>query len=80
MGFHQPPTIIFDDPHTQTTPRISPHIHQKMRKRCKNNYITAFSAVYWAKKRCFKKILGGCKLQQQTLWRTRVKAYADVPL
>ena len=47
MGFHQPPsTIIFNDPPTQTTPQISPHIHQKMRKRCKNNYIQAFDAVY----------------------------------
>ena len=43
-----PSTIIFDDPHTQTTPQISPHIHQKMRKRCKNNYIETFGAVYWA--------------------------------
>ena len=33
MGFQQPPsTILFDYPHTQTTPLISPRIHQKMYK------------------------------------------------
>ena len=50
MGFHQPPsTIFFDDPHTKTTPLISPHIHLKMRKGCRNDYIEAIGAVYWAK-------------------------------
>ena len=51
MGFHQlPSTIFFDDLHTQTTPLISPHIHQKMRKGCGNDNIEAFGPVYWAKK------------------------------
>ena len=52
MGFHQPPSIIiFDDhdPIPKRHPQISPHIHQKMRNRCKNNYIEAFGAVHWAK-------------------------------
>ena len=33
-------------------------IHQKMRSRCKNNYIEAFGVVNWVKKCCLKKILG----------------------
>ena len=45
---------------------ISPHIHQK----CKDNYIEAFGAVYWAKNAVIKKILGGCN---NPLRRTRVK-------
>ena len=41
--FHQPPppTILFDEPYTQTIPLISPHIQQKMRKGCRNDYIEA---------------------------------------
>ena len=35
-------------------PQIPPHIHQKMRKGCRNDYLEAFGAVYWAKS-CFKK-------------------------
>ena len=50
MGFYQlPSTIIFDDPHTQTTPPNFTSYTSKMRNRCKNNYIEAFGAVYWAK-------------------------------
>ena len=51
--------------------QISPHIHQKMRKRCRNDYIEAFGAVYWAKKKLFKKFLGSCN---NPLRRTRVKS------
>ena len=36
-------------------PHPSTHIHQKMRKGCRNDYMEAFGAVYWAKKRCLKK-------------------------
>ena len=55
MGFHQlPSTIIFDDPQPKRHPQDSPHIHQ-MRKRCKNNYIEALGAVYWAKNAAVKK-------------------------
>ena len=52
-----PSTILFDDPHTQTTPPnlISPCIHQKMRKGCRNDYPEAFGTVYWAKKAVLKK-------------------------
>ena len=60
MGFHQPPsTIIFKDPpHSQTTPPISPRIQQKMRNRCKHNYIEAFGSVYWAKNAVLKNLAG----------------------
>ena len=53
MKFHQPPsTILFDDPHTQRHPPPQiPHIHQKMRKECRNDYMEACRAVYWAKKK-----------------------------
>ena len=50
MGFHHPSTILFDDPTPKRHPLISPHIYQKMRKECKNDYIEAFGAVYGAKK------------------------------
>ena len=30
--------------------QISPHVHQKMRTGCRNDYIEAFGAVYWLKK------------------------------
>ena len=50
MGLYQPPTVLFDDPNTQTTPPTSPHIHQKMRKGCRNDYIDAFGSVHWARK------------------------------
>ena len=47
IGFHQPPaTILFDNPHTQATPLISPYIHQKMCKGCRNDCIEAFGTVY----------------------------------
>ena len=57
MGFHQPPsTIIFDDPPIpKRHPQISLHTHQKIRNGCKNNYIEAFGAVYWAKNAVKKK-------------------------
>ena len=32
---------------TVETSPISPHIHPKMRKECRNDYIEAFCAVYW---------------------------------
>ena len=51
MGFHRPPSILFDEPPIpKRHPLISPHIHQKMCKGCRNDYIEAFGAVYWAKK------------------------------
>ena len=38
-----------------------------MHKGCRNDYIEAFNAVYWAKKKAvFKKILRGC-IQQPPL-------------
>ena len=43
-----PSTILFD------AKPPSPHIHQKMRKGCRNNYIEAFGALYWRKKKLFK--------------------------
>ena len=62
MGFHQPPstmsTILFDDPIPKRHPQISPHIHQKMRKGCRKDYIKAFGAVFWAKKVVLKKSQG----------------------
>ena len=61
MGFtNPPPPILFDDPHTQMAPQISPHIHQKRRKGCRNDYIEAFGAFYWAKK-LFKENLRGLR-------------------
>ena len=36
-------------------PQISPHIHQKMRKGCRYDYIEAFGAVYLTKKAVLKK-------------------------
>ena len=61
MGFHQPPYHNLWRPSIpKRHPQISPHIHQKMRNRCKNNYIEAFGPVYWAKNAVLKKILGGC--------------------
>ena len=57
-----PYTILFDDPYSQTTPPNYTHIHQKMRKGCRNDYIEAFCAVYWAKNMCLKQFYGG--LQQ----------------
>ena len=39
-------------------PQISPHIHQKMHNRCKNNYIEAFGAVYWAKNAVLNNLRG----------------------
>ena len=50
MGFHQPPSTILFDAIPKRHPLISPRIHQKMRKRCRNDYLEAFGAVYWAKK------------------------------
>ena len=41
-------------PYPTTPPqkkKKSSHVHQKMRKRCKNNNIEAFGAVYLAKKK-----------------------------
>ena len=54
VEFHQPSsTILFGTwwPHTQ----ISPHVNQKMRKGCRNDYIEVFGAVYWGKKKRKKK-------------------------
>ena len=52
MRFHQPPsTILFDDsPITRRCPQISPFLHQKIRKGCRNDFIEACGAVYWANK------------------------------
>ena len=58
MGFHQPPTILFDDPHTQTTPL---KFHSFTSKGCRNDLIEAFIAVYWA-----KKLLNNLRGLQQT--------------
>ena len=56
MGFHPPPTILFDDPIPKRHPLISPHIHQEMAKECRNDYqVEAFGAVYWVKKDVLKK-------------------------
>ena len=38
-------SILFDDPHTQTTPLNLPHIHQNMRKGCRNDYIETYGVV-----------------------------------
>ena len=58
MGFHNPPLpFSLMTPIPKQHPLILPRIHQKMSKGCKNDYVEAFGAVYWAKK-LFKKILG----------------------
>ena len=52
MGFHLFPfTILFDDPpYSNDTPKCHLINIKKMRKGCRNDYIEAFGAVYWAKK------------------------------
>ena len=45
-------------PKPKQHPPNSPHIHQKMRKGCRNDYIKAFGAVYWAKKLFLKRSWG----------------------
>ena len=51
MGYHQPPPpfSLMTPPYPNDTPN-SPHICQKMRKGCRNNYIEAFGAAYGVKK------------------------------
>ena len=59
MGFHQVPlpfSLMTPIPKWHPPP-MSPRIHQKMRKGCRNDYLEAFGAVYWAKK--LLKILRG---------------------
>ena len=68
MGFHQP--LLFDDPPYPNDTPISPHIHQKMRKGCRNDCIEALQFIKPKKKLFKKKILVG--LQQPPLQRTRV--------
>ena len=50
MRFHQPPLpFSLMTPIPKRHPKISPHVHQKMRKHgkgCRNDYIEAFGAVY----------------------------------
>ena len=60
MGFHQPPLLPFYmmTPIPKRHPLISPRIHQKMRKGCRNDYLEAFDAVYRAKKAFLKKSKG----------------------
>ena len=54
MGFLQPP---LPTPYPNDSPKF--HLkHQKMRKRCKNNFIEAFGAVNGAKKAACKKSWG----------------------
>ena len=59
MGFHQPPlsfSLIIPIP--KRHPQISPHIQQKIHKGCRNNYLEACGAVYWAKKAALKSLRG----------------------
>ena len=59
IGFHQPLLpFSLTTPHPQMTPLISPRIHQKMRKGCRNDYLVWRSLLG---KKLFKekKILGG---------------------
>ena len=57
MRFHQPPLpFSLMTPIPKRHPLISPRIHQKMRKGCRNDYPEAFGTVYWAKKAVLKKI------------------------
>ena len=51
IGFHQPPLpFSVMTPIPKRHPQISPQIHQKMHKGCRNDYIEVFGEVYWAKK------------------------------
>ena len=56
MGFHQPnpSTILFDDPIPKRHPLISPRIHQKMCKGCRNDYLEVFGTVIAQKKNVLK--------------------------
>ena len=62
MGFHPLPPLPFSlmTPIPKRHPQISPHIHQKMRKGRRNDYIEVFVVVNWAKKKLFYKNLRGC--------------------
>ena len=50
MGFHHPLPFCLMTPIPEQHPKISSHIYEKMRKGCRNDYLEAFGAVYWAKK------------------------------
>ena len=60
MGFYQPP-LPFSLMTPIPKPLISPRIHQKMRKGCRNDYLEGL-AQFIGQKKLFKKILRG--LQQ----------------
>ena len=68
MGFHQPPSLpdyhsLWRPPYPNGTPYFSPYTSKDaMHKGCRNDYLEAFGAVYWAKNAILKKFLGG--LQQ----------------
>ena len=55
MGFITPLPLSLMTPISKRHPKISPHIHQKMRKGCKNDYIEAFGAVLLGKKVVLRK-------------------------
>ena len=47
MGFHQPPLPFYlITPIPKRHPQISPHIHQKICKGCRNNHIITFCTNY----------------------------------
>ena len=46
--------MIFDESIPKRQHQILPHIHQKIRNRCKNNYICVWRRLLEKKKPCFK--------------------------
>ena len=65
MGLQTPLPKSLTTLNTQTNSQTTPHVQQKMRNRCKNNYIEGFGALNWVKSAVLGN-LGGAG------WRKRV--------